>query len=269
MNPQTHTKKEILEGVFDRAAEGYGRIRYFVPLGQQLAQRADIPRGAQVLDVAAGRGAILFPAVEAVGAEGRVIGIDLSKGMVDETNAEIRKRGLHNATMMQMDAETLEFPDASFDCVLCGFSLPFFPHLQKALSEFQRVLKPRGRVAVTTWGEEDSRWSWYDELCNVYQAVVPLRSQSLDTRDELLKWFRDAGFSNITVTTRDLDMIYTDEQEWWAMRWNISGRAGLERLAPNVLEKFKAEAFANIQPMKQPDGLHDLLQAHFTVATKV
>lgn len=50
-------------------------------------------------------------------------------GMVERTAAEIKERGLRNADIRQMDAEDLEFPDASFDCVLCGFGLFFLPHL--------------------------------------------------------------------------------------------------------------------------------------------
>ena len=48
-----------------------------------------------------------------------------------------------------MDAEHLTFSDSSFDFVLCGFSLQFFPHLVQALSEFRRVLKPGGQIVVT------------------------------------------------------------------------------------------------------------------------
>jgi len=167
-----------------------------------------------------------------------------------------------------MDAEQLEFPDASFDYVLCGFSLQFFPHLEHTLSEFRRVLKPTGQVAVTTWGEEDPRWSWYDDLRTAYAAVVKLGSQSLDKREEVLAWFSRMDFANIHITTKELDMIYVDEEEWWTMQWSISGRAGLEQLEPTRLEQFKAEVFERMQILRQADGFHDQLQAHCTIARK-
>lgn len=50
-----------------------------------------------------------------------------------------------------MDAEHLDFPDATFDRVLCGFGVMFFPNQNRALGEFRRVMKPGGRVAVSTW----------------------------------------------------------------------------------------------------------------------
>ena len=120
-------KKDILQGVFTRSASSYERIRYFPIFGQWLVETAQIPKGSQVLDVACGRGAVLFPAAQRVGPNGNVIGIDLAEGMARETNMEIQRRGLKQAEARRMDAEHLIFPDSSFDFVLCGFSLQFFP----------------------------------------------------------------------------------------------------------------------------------------------
>ncbi len=269
MDSEAFAKKQALRGVFDRAASTYGGLRYFPLLGQWLVDLAQIPSGAHVLDVACGRGAVLFPAAQQVGPQGQVIGIDLSEGMVQATGTVIQQLGLTQTKVIQMDAERLQFPDATFDQVLCGFSLQFFPHFEQTLSEFQRVLKPKGQVAVTTWGEEDSRWSWYDDLRTAYQAVVKLGSQSLDKRDDLFARFSRAGFANIQITTKELDMIYEDEDDWWTMQWSISGRAGLERLEPRRLEQFKAEVFERLQALRQADGFHDRLQAHCTLAVKL
>jgi ubiquinone/menaquinone biosynthesis C-methylase UbiE len=261
-------KKEILREVFDRAAEGYGHIRYFPIFGQWLVDMARIPAGAKILDVACGRGAVLWPAAEKAGPTGRVVGIDLSEGMVREVNAEIHKRGLKHVEAHAMDAEHLDFPDGTFDYVLCGFSLQFFPHLAQALLEFRRVLKPGGRLVVTTWGEDDSRWDWWGELRDKYGAVVKLGSQSLDKPDEIERWFDQAGFADIDIFTRDMDMVFADETEWWNMQWSISGRAGLEKLDAATLKKFQAETESNMQAHKETDGFHDRLQAHCTIARK-
>src|SRR5258706_15442969 len=88
------TKKEMLRSVFNLTAQGYAQIRYFPIFGQWLADTAKIPLNAKVLDVACGRGAVLYPAAEKVGPIGQVIGIDLSEGMAQETNAEVQRRGV-------------------------------------------------------------------------------------------------------------------------------------------------------------------------------
>jgi len=197
-----------------------------------------------------------------------VTGIDLADGMARETQLEIEQRGLTQAEARQMDAEHLTFSDSSFDFVLCGFSLQFFPHLAQALSEFRRVLKPSGRIAVTTWGGDDERWNWYDNLREAYGAVVKLGSQSLDKPEEIQRWFSQADFVDIQISTKELDMVFLDEEEWWNMEWSISARAGLEKLSPEELERFKAEAFEKIQTQKEADGFHYQLEAFCTTAKK-
>lgn len=268
MESNSINKKDILQGVFTRSAPSYERIRYFPIFGEWLVETAQIPDGAKVLDVACGRGAVLFPAAERVGPSGYITGIDLAEGMARETQMEIQRRGLKQAEARQMDAENLSFPDSSFDFVVCGFSLQFFPHLERALSEFRRVLKPGGHIAVTTWGGDDDGWDWYADLRTMYGAVVKLGSQSLDQPDDIRRWFTEAGFTNIQITSKELDMVYLDEEEWWNVEWSISGRAGLEQLSAEDLERFKAEAFEKVRAHKQEDGFHYRLEAFCTVARK-
>lgn len=269
MESKSLNKKDILQGVFTRSASSYERIRYFPIFGQWLVETAQIPEGAQVLDIACGRGAVLFPAAERVGQRGQVIGIDLAEGMARETGLEIQRRGISQAETRQMDAEQLTFPDSTFDFVLCGFSLQFFPHLEQALSEFHRVLKADGQLAVTTWSDDDSRWDWFEDLRTAYGAVLKLGSQSLDTPEEIQRWLSQAGSGNIQISSTELDMIYPEEGEWWNDQWSLSGRAGLEKLSPEALEQFKAEAFAKAQAQREADGFHYHLAAHCTTASKV
>ncbi len=268
MKPDSQFKKDTLQGVFTRSASSYGHIRYFPIFGEWLVETAQIPEGATVLDVACGRGAVLFPAAQRIGASGKVIGIDLAEGMARETQAEIQRRGLAQAEARQMDAENLNFPDSFFDFVLCGFSVQFFPHLHRALEEFRRVLKPNRQVVVTTWGDDDPGWDWFDNLRTEYGAVLRLGSQSLNTAEEIQKWFSQAGLADIQVTTKSVDMVFRDEEEWWNVEWSISGRAGLENLTTEKFNEFKAECFAKMQPQRQADGFHMQLSAFCTTAKK-
>ena len=105
-------------------------------VGELLCEAVDVHPGQRVLDIATGRGAVLFPAAQRVGPSGRAIGIDLSEGMVQATAAEISRRGLTHVEIHCMDAEQLAFPPHSFDAVLCGFGIRFLPQLSHALSGF-------------------------------------------------------------------------------------------------------------------------------------
>jgi len=84
---------------------------------------------------------------------GRLIGVELAEEMARTTNAEAAHRGI-SARVQVMDAEYLDFADSTFDRVLCGFGIMFFPNQERALEEFRRVMKSGGRLAVSTWKVE-------------------------------------------------------------------------------------------------------------------
>ena len=80
-------KKYEIGQLFDRASKTYDSIgsSFFAHFGSKMVSFAEINSGARALDVACGRGAILFPAAKAIGPHGQIVGIDLSEAMVNET----------------------------------------------------------------------------------------------------------------------------------------------------------------------------------------
>jgi len=127
MKPEKGDSEAGVVGLFSRAAPTYDRIgpQVFAHFGERLVEWTRPAPNAAVLDVATGRGAVLLPAARQVGPGGRVIGIDMSATMVREVETDIRSTGTESRhiEIRQMDAEHLDFPDASFDQVLCGFAL--------------------------------------------------------------------------------------------------------------------------------------------------
>ncbi|HKK00594.1 MAG TPA: methyltransferase domain-containing protein [Desulfuromonadales bacterium] len=134
-------------------AENYER--YFVPaiggpLAQELVKAAKLRPGEHVLDVACGTGVVARLAAEAVGKGGVVAGLDVNPGMlavarsIADPEAGIK---WHEASV-----ESMPFPDASFDVVLCQMGLQFVSDKQAALKEMRRVLAPGGRLVFNVPG---------------------------------------------------------------------------------------------------------------------
>ncbi len=165
--------KAWLAGVFDRAAPSYDEPAggYHAYFGVRMVELAGVGHGDVVLDVACGRGAALIPASARVGPTGSVTGIDLSPEMVRLAQHAIASAGL-TADISVMDAEELALPMSTYTVVLCAFGVFFLPRPQHALAEFRRVLAPGGVIAVSTWGEEDERWAWEDDLFAGVEAPV-------------------------------------------------------------------------------------------------
>lgn len=103
-------RKVQIRVVFDRLAPEYDAAgpACFAYFGRRLVEEAAVGYGQRVLDVACGRGAVLFSAAEPVGAAGEVIGIDLAAEMVRATNVEARRRGVAVSAALEKAVATLE-----------------------------------------------------------------------------------------------------------------------------------------------------------------
>lgn len=259
-------RKRSVAGIFHRASSTYDHAGpgFFAHFGRQLVNHAKLPPHARVLDVASGRGAVLFPASEAMGSMGFVTGIDLAEGMTRETAREITQRGLTNAEIRLMDAEHLDFPAATFDVVLCGFALFFFPQLERALAEFRRVLKPGGRIAVSTWGRKfDDEWEWVNALAQKYLPPPPQEESGssdepvFDTPEGMRMIFETAGFVDIRCLSEIAEFDYGTLENWWESLWSHGGRARLERIekagGPEALAQYKKEWMEQMVARKGSD----------------
>ena len=251
--------------VWSRAAATYGHVGppFFAHFGARLVALAALPPGARVLDVAAGRGAVLFPAARQVGPAGQVTAIDYAAGMVTETQAALAAAGVANATIQQMDAGELTFPAATFDAVLCGFALFFFLRLDETLAGFRRVLKPGGVLAVSTWGPADPRWQWLEEG-RTQRSAVP--AGTYDTAAGMTALLAGAGFTDVQVTEESAEFYYADAAEWWATMWSHGARCELEAVPAEALATMQARAAERLAALRGPHGIPVRYDVLFTRA---
>jgi SAM-dependent methyltransferase len=238
---------------------------YHDHFGIRLVELAAVAEGDTVLDVACGRGAVLVPAAGRVGASGGVLGVDLSPEMVRLARQRVAESGFA-AKVRVMDAENLDVPDESHSVVLCGFGLFFLPDPVRAVAGFKRVLSPGGTVGLSTWGVEDERWSWEDDL--FADVVVERRAvrRSFDRLDELETLLRGAGFADVELLVEHFDVRLADADEWWAWKWSYSLRGLLEQLPRERIERLRGEAFDRIEAMDHTNGLPLRLEALIALA---
>ncbi len=118
---------------------------------QRLLDVAALKPGDHVLDIAAGTGDQSLLAAQRVGSKGTVLATDISEAMLKVAENVVQQAGLTNITTRVMDAEHLHLEDHAFDAVICRQGLMFVPHLQQALAEILRVLKPGGKLAAQVW----------------------------------------------------------------------------------------------------------------------
>lgn len=124
---------------------------FTTPVAAHLVRFARIRPGESVLDVGTGTGVV---AVTAARAGARVSALDLTPELLVEARENARIAGHPEITWQEGDAETLPYPDASFDVVVSQFGHMFAPRPEVVVAEMRRVLKPSGRVAFATWPPE-------------------------------------------------------------------------------------------------------------------
>ncbi len=150
----TDSKKKQVEKMFDKIAFRYDFLNHFLSAGIDVGWRKKAIKQLKslypksVLDVATGTGDMAILANKFLNAE-KIIGIDISEGMLEIGKKKIEKLGLqHRVELLKGDSETILFDNNSFDAVTVAFGVRNFQDLELGLTEIKRVLKPGGKLVV-------------------------------------------------------------------------------------------------------------------------
>lgn len=168
----------------------------------RVAAAANIARGERVLDVACGTGVLAREAARRVGTEGAVTGLDRNAGMLAVARGTAPDIEWHEGV-----AESLPFPDGSFDVVLSQFGLMFFEDRTAAVAEALRVLVPGGRLSFAVWDTLDNAPAYAAEVALLERmAGIPAADAvrapfSPGDSSELIDLFARAQVADVTVRT--------------------------------------------------------------------
>jgi phosphatidylethanolamine/phosphatidyl-N-methylethanolamine N-methyltransferase len=158
----TALDRDTIEKAYDRWAPVYDKV-----FGKVFAQgrAASIaaaeahvgPAGGRILDVGIGTGISLLSYRRV----NRIVGIDISVGMLRKAHERVVEHGLTNVDALAvMDAKHLALPDAAFDTVVAQYVITAVPDPEATLDEFMRVLRPGGEIVLVNHlgAEQGFRW---------------------------------------------------------------------------------------------------------------
>jgi len=266
--------RTAVAGLFDRSSETYDSVGvdFFPVFARHLLADVELHRGEQVLDVGCGRGAVLFAAADVVGEEGSVTGIDLSEGMVERTVEEIRARGIAHATARVMDAQEPDLPAGAYDVLLSSAVLFFLPDPLAGLRAWRELLKPGGRLGVTTFGGNDPRWV---EVVSVFQPFVPAEmvwalvnpASPFASTENLDRAVASGGFIDVRSVERQHPITFADPEQWINWSWSHGQRVYWEMVPEEQQAEVHAKVRAALEQLAEPDGRIVMLQTiRYTVA---
>jgi ubiquinone/menaquinone biosynthesis C-methylase UbiE len=239
---------------------GYNRIgaRYLAAadtrreLIEALLAAARLAPGQTVLDLASGPGLLARVASDAVGTTGLAIASDI---------AEAQLAWCPGLTRVAADGEALPFADTSFDRVLCGLGLMFFPDEQAALREVRRVLRHDGQFALSVWGRAEDVPLVEVALSCLRRLMPPpkvARPSIFRFGDpaELARCLAAAGYRKPEVHPVSITTTFPDAATYWQGFLDLAGGAAesLSRLPPDKQRELAAAVAEDLAPHAADDG---------------
>lgn len=218
---QGKTKEERVHHVFEKIYDKYDSMNSIISFQRHKAWRKDVmkqmnvPKGAKALDVCCGTGDWSFSLAEAVGSEGKVIGLDFSKNMLSVAIDKNKSLGFNQLEYIHGNAMELPFEDNSFDYVTIGFGLRNVPDYMTVLKEMYRVVKPGGKV-VCLETSQPTMIGFKQLYFFYFRFVMPLfgrifarsykeyawlneSTRNFPDKHKLKQMFKEAGFSDVQV----------------------------------------------------------------------
>jgi ubiquinone/menaquinone biosynthesis C-methylase UbiE len=220
--------------------------------GQSTVARLALPAGATVLDVGCGTGASAIPAAEKVGPRGKVVAVDLADRLLEIARHKAAARNLANIEFRHGDMENLGYPDQHFDAVICVFAIFFVPDVAKQIRELWRMVRPNGRLAITTWGarvwEPGSTgwWSAVKELRPDLHAAFNPWDRIADPA-ALRKLFTEAGIAEAAIVAEDGRQELRSPEDWWTMVLGSGYRWTVDQMEPQMAERLRSANLAYIR----------------------
>ena len=160
--------------------------------------------GERVLDLGSGAGFDLLIAAGKVGAEGHVIGVDMTDAMIDVARQNIERAGLKNVEIRKGHIEKLPVEDDSVDWVISNCVINLSPEKEKVFAEIHRVLKPGGRISISDIVVEELP-GWLREHQAAYAACIA----GAISEPSYIAGLEKTGLVEVDVSER---VVYTADQ---------------------------------------------------------
>jgi SAM-dependent methyltransferase len=209
--------------------------------------------GHRVLDVCCGSGASAIPAAVCVGSTGQVLAIDLAESLLQLGRQKAQQQGLNHIEFRNGNFESLGLPDESFDAIVCVFGIFFVPDMVAGIRELLRMLRPGGKMAITSWGEkvfEPANRVFWDavrmERPDLVKQFTPWdRIRELDLLKALLE---AGGATQVEVFAEAGTHPLVTPEDWWTMCLGGGCRGTIDQLDAAAQERVRD---TNLQFLQQ------------------
>ncbi len=182
---------------------------YFFGCGN-LEQVSNLNKGETVLDLGCGCGHDCFMAAQKVGIEGQVIGVDILDEMIIRAKENAKQLNLTNINFIVAQIEELPLKDHSIDVIISNCVINLSPQKEKVYREAHRVLKNKGRIAISDIIALNNNLNPMHKDLNLHCACLAGAIQ----KNELEELLNKIGFKNIEIKVNKLTIEGKNEFEY-------------------------------------------------------
>lgn len=262
-----------LTDTYDKRSNSHDRSEWHRTLALKLVEEIPPNEKDTVLDIGTGTGFLAFHAAAHLTSGGKVIGVDLSEGMLAQANAKLEESELKNLEFIQGDMEHLNFPANSFDKIYCASAFFCVLNPLSTLQHWHNLLKPGGGLGFHALPESSYFWvSIARSLLEKYGYTYLLNTPT-GTVEKCRHLLKGAGFKKVAIRKEESGYYVPLEQarDTWIKLDNFAPGQyphPVSNVPDDILNICRIEYKKRIEKLNTKDGVWNDTTMYYIYAYK-
>jgi len=190
---------KIITNSYDERSKNYNNSQWHQSLARRLVDNNPPKESFHVLDIGTGTGAAAFHCASFVGSRGRIIGVDISEGMINKANDLLNLSPIKNLRFQLADGEDLPFPKSSFDRIYCASAFFWIANKEQTLTNWLDLLKPGGVVGFHAWPENAYVFGYIARKVLKRYGIEYIAHSQTGTQEKCYELLNKTGYENINI----------------------------------------------------------------------
>lgn len=268
-----HAYHKHLTDIYDKRSSNHDKSDWHRSTSLKLIDGLTPNVGDYILDVGTGTGTIAFHAASLIGPKGKVIGVDISEGMLEQARIKLSSSAFKNIEFQYADMEHLDFPQNTFDKIYCANAFFCILSPLQTLTHWRSLIKPGGAIAFHAI--PTSSFFWVSVARDIlaehgFKYVLNTPTGTFETTERLLK---EAGFSNIEikVEVKGSYVPLENAKRSWIKRDEFAPGQyphPVHAVPEDIYLKCQAEYETRIEKLATQDGVWNDVTMYYVYAAK-